>query len=201
MKSAKPSIKHPLPKPPHPPRVAVKIQRRCYGRDALTDIGIHHFLRRDHGPSPDLIGFHEAFFDDGHICTAYQLHGRSLDTFVDRGPLPLHEVRTITRQLLGGLVRMHEYGFAHTDVKPLNILYRRTPKPRKSKPNESPAMNWSLKAGNGPSPTAALRAGAPVAGQLQFQPDAERMQVGCKAVATPALFQVLGANAGLVGFR
>ena len=130
MKSAKPSIKHPLPKPPQPPRVAVKIQRRCYGRDALTEIGVHHFLRRDHGPSPDLIGFHEAFFDDGHVCAAYELHGRSLDTFVDRGLMPLHEVRTITRQLLGGLVRMHDYGFAHTDVKPQNILYRRTPGPR-----------------------------------------------------------------------
>ena len=130
MKSAKRSIKVPIPRPVQPQRVALKIQRRCYGRDALTEIGIHHFLRRDHGPSPDLIGFHEAFFDDGHVCTAYELHGRSLDTFVDRGPLPLDEVRAITRQLLGGLVRMHAYGFAHTDVKPQNILHRRTPKPR-----------------------------------------------------------------------
>ena len=130
MKSAELSIKVPIPKTAPPQRVALKIQRRCYGRDALTEIGIHHYLRRDHGPSPDLIGFHEAFFHDGHVCTSYELHGRSLDTFVDRGPLPLNEVRAITRQLLGGLVRMHEYGFAHTDVKPQNILYRRTPKPR-----------------------------------------------------------------------
>ena len=130
MKSAERSIKVPIPKTAPPQRVALKIQRRCYGRDALTEIGIHHYLRRDHGPSPDLIGFHEAFFHDGHVCTAYELHGRSLDTFVDRGPLPLDEVRAITRQLLGGLVRMHEYGFAHTDVKPQNILHRRTPRPR-----------------------------------------------------------------------
>ncbi len=130
MKSAKPSIKVPTPEPTPRQRVALKIQRRCYGRDALTEIGIHHFLRRDHGPSPDLIGFHEAFFADGHVCMACELHGRSLDTFVDCGPLPIVEVRAITRQLLGGLVRLHDYGLAHTDVKPQNILYRRTPKPR-----------------------------------------------------------------------
>ena len=96
MKSAELSIKVPIPKTAPPQRVALKIQRRCYGRDALTEIGIHHYLRRDHGPSPDLIGFHEAFFHDGHVCTSYELHGRSLDTFVDRGPLPLNEVRAIT---------------------------------------------------------------------------------------------------------
>jgi serine/threonine protein kinase len=76
------------------------------------------------------VGFREAFFHDGHVCTACELHGRSLDALVDRGPLPLREVRIIARQILGGLVRMHENDLAHTDVKPMNILYRRTPQPR-----------------------------------------------------------------------
>ena len=132
MKSAKLSIKRPRldNAPPVPLRVAVKIQRSCYGRSALTEIGVHQLLKRDEGPCPDLIGFHEAFFHDGHVCSVYGLHGRSLDTHLDRAPLPLAELKIIARQLLGGLVRMHRHGYAHTDVKPMNILYRRTPRPR-----------------------------------------------------------------------
>jgi serine/threonine protein kinase len=132
MKSAKHSIKTPTSdfriSPPR--RVALKVQRRRYGYDALTEIGVHHFLRQEKGPSQNLIGFHEAFFHDGHVCSAFELHGRSLDAFTEKGPLPLNEVRIIARQLLGALARMHERGFAHTDVKPLNILYRRSPRPR-----------------------------------------------------------------------
>ena len=132
MKSAKHSIK--LPRPDKgscgPLRVAVKVQRSRYGRDALSEIGVHHLLRQDEAACPDLIGFHEAFFHDGHVCSVYGLHGRSLDTFLDRSPLPLAEVKIIARQLLGALERMHRHGFAHTDVKPMNILYRRTPRPR-----------------------------------------------------------------------
>ena len=132
MKSAKHSIKRRLPEGDTrtPLRVAVKVQRSRYGRSALSEISVHQFLRRDGGACPDLTGFHEAFFHDGHVCSVYGLHGRSLDTFLDRAPLPLTEVKIIARQLLGGLERMHQHGFAHTDVKPMNILYRRTPRPR-----------------------------------------------------------------------
>ena len=132
MKSAKLSIKRRLPdlRSQAPLRVAVKVQRSRYGRSALTEIGVHQLLKRDEGPCPDLIGFHEAFFDEGHVCSVYGLHGRSLDTYLDRAPLPLAEVKIIARQLLGGLARMHRHGYAHTDVKPMNILYRRTPRPR-----------------------------------------------------------------------
>ena len=132
MKSAKLSIKRRLPdrRSQAPLRVAVKVQRSRYGRSALTEIGVHQLLKRDEGPCPDLIGFHEAFFHGGHVCSVYGLHGRSLDTYIDRAPLPLAEVKIIAGQLLGGLARMHRHGYAHTDVKPMNILYRRTPRPR-----------------------------------------------------------------------
>lgn len=131
MKSAKPSIKvtaHNIV-PAKPVRVALKIQRRRYGKDALGEIGIHHLLQREKGACPELVGFHEAFYHDGHICAAYELHGRSMDNAIENGLLPFESVRRIARQLLSGLARMHECGFAHTDIKPMNILYRRTPSP------------------------------------------------------------------------
>jgi len=42
-------------------------------------------------------------------------------------PLPEHEAREITYQILDGLFLMHDNGFAHRDLKPNNILLKSCP--------------------------------------------------------------------------
>ena len=104
-------------------KVALKIQRRRYSKVAVFEVAFHHLLRRELGPCGDIIGFREAFLHDGHICMAFEKHGRSLDHTLDRRPLPPARVKRVTRQLLRAVERMHHCGYAHTDIKPDNILY------------------------------------------------------------------------------
>lgn len=102
--------------------VALKIQRRRYAREATWEIYVHHLARKG-GRCPELIGLHEYFLHDGHVCMAFERHGSSLENALGRGPLPVARVRRVTRQILAALARLHACGYAHTDVKPDNILY------------------------------------------------------------------------------
>ena len=103
--------------------VALKIQRRRYSKAAVFEISIHRLVRRETGGCDGIIALHEAFLHDGHVCTAFEKHGRSLDDALDGQPLPVARVRQITRELLLALDRLHRCGYAHTDIKPENILY------------------------------------------------------------------------------
>jgi serine/threonine protein kinase len=102
--------------------VALKIQRRRYAREATWEIYVHHLVREG-APCPDVIGLREYFLHDGHVCMVFEKHGQSLDAVLDRGPLPVAEVRHATRQILAALARIHSVAHAHSDVKPCNILY------------------------------------------------------------------------------
>lgn len=104
-------------------KVALKIQRRRYSKGAVFEVSLHKLLRRELGECPDIIALREAFLHDGHVCMAYEKHGRSLDAAIDRGPLPLARVKRVTGELLRAIERMHRCGYAHTDIKPDNILY------------------------------------------------------------------------------
>ena len=104
-------------------KVALKIQRRRYGKGAVFEVSLHKLLRRELGECEEIIGLREAFLHDGHVCMAYEKHGRSLDAAIDRGPLPLARVKRVTGELLRAIERMHRCGYAHTDIKPDNILY------------------------------------------------------------------------------
>jgi sarcosine oxidase gamma subunit len=53
------------------------------------------------------------------------LEGESLQTRVERGPLPAGTVTRITRQLASALAAAHASGVVHRDVKPSNIWIRR----------------------------------------------------------------------------
>ena len=103
--------------------VALKIQRRRYSKAAVFEISIHRLVRRETGGCDGIIALHEAFLHDGHVCTAFEKHGRSLDDALNGHPLPVARVRQITRELLLALDRLHRCGYAHTDIKPDNILY------------------------------------------------------------------------------
>ena len=104
-------------------KVALKIQRRRYSKAAVFEVSLHHLLRRELGECPEIIGLREAFLHDGHVCMAYAKHGRSLDDALKRKLLPLTRVKRVTRELLRAIERMHRCGYAHTDIKPDNILY------------------------------------------------------------------------------
>lgn len=104
-------------------RVALKIHRRKYTRDGIHEAEVHERLHAKAGRCGEIVALREAFFFEEHLCLAYERHGRSLEDALDRGRLPLPRVRRVTRELLRALAHLHRAGFAHTDVKPDNILY------------------------------------------------------------------------------
>ena len=105
-----------------PDRVALKIQRRRYATEAVYEIGVHHHLRRG-GAGAGIVALHEAFLWEGHVCMAYERYARSLDHALRRGPLQPARARRVARRLIEALGGLHASGYAHTDVKPDNILY------------------------------------------------------------------------------
>ena len=100
--------------------VALKIQRRCYFGEAVREISIYRRLRTCSG----IVELQEVFMDDGHICMAFEKHGNSLAVALDHGAIEPAHVRRVARQVLVALDQMHRCGYAHTDMKPENILYR-----------------------------------------------------------------------------
>lgn len=55
------------------------------------------------------------------ICMAF-CSGGSLQTYYERGPMPLLAVRKVGTEVLMGLGAMHARGLIHRDIKPANIL-------------------------------------------------------------------------------
>ena len=104
--------------------VALKIQRRGSPRTALNEIGILKAVQR-HGPCPSLVALHEVFLHDGHVCMASEKHGRSLDDEIESRPLTPRQTLRVTQQIFAALTHLHAAGYAHTDLKPDNILYDR----------------------------------------------------------------------------
>ena len=104
--------------------IALKITRRRSPRSAINEIGIHKALQCT-GPCASIAGLLEAFLYDGHLCMAYEKHGRSLDDEIQDRPLTPAQTLSVTRQILDALTHLHAAGFTHTDLKPDNILYDR----------------------------------------------------------------------------
>lgn len=104
-------------------QVALKIQRRRYLSEGVREIAIYQSLRQATGACPEIINLREVFMHDGHVCMAFEKHGNSLGAALDRGAISPARARRATRQLLIALDRLHRSGYAHTDVKPDNILY------------------------------------------------------------------------------
>jgi len=105
-------------------RIALKVQRRRYAREAVDEIAVYQRLRESGEICPEIINLHETFIHAGHICLAFDRHGNSLCEALERGPIAPPRVRRAGRQVFAALNCLHRAGYAHTDVKPDNILYR-----------------------------------------------------------------------------
>jgi formylglycine-generating enzyme required for sulfatase activity/dienelactone hydrolase len=75
--------------------------------------------------------------DDPHVCTVYDIDetpdgrvfiamgfydGETLKKHVQRGPMPVDQVVSISQQIASGLAAAHEAGIIHRDIKPANIM-------------------------------------------------------------------------------
>ena len=103
-------------------QIALKIHRRKYPRAATWEIYVHSLLNSA-DEEPAFVKLHEYFLHDGHVCLAFEKHGRSLSEAISRKPLTLARTKQVTRRILLGLSELHAQGYAHSDVKPENILY------------------------------------------------------------------------------
>ncbi len=61
--------------------------------------------------------------DDGDIFISMAYYsGESLNSLIDRGPLPVARAITITDEVARGLASAHSAGIIHRDIKPANII-------------------------------------------------------------------------------
>ena len=104
-------------------QVALKIHRWRYLSEALREVVSYQRFREATVACPEIINLREVFMHDGHVCMAFEKHGNSLAAALDRGAISPARARRATRQVLIALDQLHRSGYAHTDVKPDNILY------------------------------------------------------------------------------
>lgn len=108
-------------------RVAVKLLPREYSRDRAAR---ERFLREARAASaldhPNVCTIYDFGESEGHlyIVMAYY-EGETLKERLERGPLPVDEARQLAIQVARGLVRAHEAGITHRDVKPANVILTR----------------------------------------------------------------------------
>ena len=108
---------------PCAPRAVVKVQRRKYATDALIEIETHRRIDRRDPASRYIIRLLDTLFHDGHICQVYERAGGDTARLTRQQPMPVDDVRLLTRHVLQALHLLHAQGLVHTDVKPRNILW------------------------------------------------------------------------------
>lgn len=103
--------------------IALKVQRRKYCGAAQEEVWVYDVLMSEGIHDPAIIELYEVFAHEGHVCMAFELHGKELDGLVPKTGMPSGEVKNITRQLLQAVKTLHSADFAHSDIKPENVLY------------------------------------------------------------------------------
>lgn len=105
--------------------VALKFLPPELGSDAeANERFIHEAQAASALDHPNICTIHEiGRTDDGQlfICMAFY-EGETLKKKIERGPFPVPEALDVVRQVAHGLVRAHERGIIHRDIKPHNIL-------------------------------------------------------------------------------
>ncbi len=81
-----------------------------------------------------------AGLDDPNICTILEIgetptgqpfiampfyEGETLQSRIERGPLPVGDALELTRQIASGLAVAHRHGIIHRDIKPANVIVTR----------------------------------------------------------------------------
>ena len=83
---------------------------------------------------PGLVTLHDGGTEPGPDGRTYVVtdlvDGPTLATRMQRGPLPVGEIRTLAATLAAALAHVHARGFVHRDVKPANILLDHGREPR-----------------------------------------------------------------------
>jgi serine/threonine protein kinase len=113
--------------------VAVKAVRaiRRYTESARVEASILSRVMANRGrPGGRLIvRFHESFMEGGHLMLVFERLGLSVYDYSKRAghvPLPLRTVREVSAQMLGAIAFLHDMRLIHTDLKPENVMLRRT---------------------------------------------------------------------------
>ncbi len=71
---------------------------------------------------PNILGIHEFATEDQTTYVVMELlEGESLQTRLERGPLPAREATQLAAQMARGLAAAHEKGVVHRDLKPANL--------------------------------------------------------------------------------
>lgn len=109
---------------------AIKIQKSSnhYGEAAREEIQVLRDLDAFESRGKNrIVAMIDHFEHKGHVCIVFQVLGKSLLRLIQRfnyNGVPLPLVRKIVRQLLEGLVFIHEEArCVHTDIKPENVLF------------------------------------------------------------------------------
>ncbi|CBZ26283.1 protein kinase-like protein [Leishmania mexicana MHOM/GT/2001/U1103] len=107
--------------------VAVKVAQSdaAYRRSALNEISALLCLKENE----DSVNILDSFEDAGHVCIVSELLDRNLFEVLRHrgfGPLSLREVRQVALRVLRALASLHNSGYIHCDIKPENIMLRRS---------------------------------------------------------------------------
>jgi serine/threonine protein kinase len=80
---------------------------------------------------PNIVAIHEVGQYDGqHYFSMDYVEGKSLASFVEKGPLPISQAVTYLKAIAEAIDYAHRHGILHRDLKPSNILIDAFDQPR-----------------------------------------------------------------------
>lgn len=72
---------------------------------------------------PHIVTIHDVGVDDeGPFVVMELLEGETIDTIIERAPLPLEDFKVLVSQSLEAMVAAHSAGLIHRDLKPTNLM-------------------------------------------------------------------------------
>jgi serine/threonine protein kinase len=154
-------------------RVAVKLYRKDGTAVRLQQQRELEALAHLHHPG--LVTLHDGGTEPGPDGRTYVVtdlvDGPTLATRMQRGPLPVGEVRALGAALAAALAHVHARGFVHRDVKPANILLDHGREPRLADFGIARALDGTVATATGAvAGTAAYLAPEQVRGELVGPP-------------------------------